>query len=157
MITLETLARIRIKSASDFGAGVLLGGCSAFFLYLGKDLERGTAFQMGPGFFPSGIGVLALVVGAALIVKSLSSVGPAAEPFRLVPVLLVISAIALFALLVGKLGLIVSGTMTMVLASLATAQQGWVRTVALSVAMSVFSGLLFVVALGLSIPLWPTF
>jgi hypothetical protein len=156
-MTHQTFTRIRIKSPSDFGAGLLLSGCSALFLYLGKDLERGTAFQMGPGFFPTAIAVLALIVGLALIAKSLSAVGPATEPFRLAPALLVIAAIASFALLVGKLGLIVSGTITMLLASMATAQQGWMRVIVVSVVVSVFSGLLFVVALGLSIPLWPTF
>jgi len=149
--------RISIKSPSDFGTGVLLGGCSALFLYLGKDLERGTAFQMGPGFFPTAIGCLALIVGLALIVKSLAADGQRTEPFRLAPVVLVIASIISFALLVPRLGLIISGTITMVLSSLATAQQGWMRVIAISVGVSVLSGLLFVVGLGLSIPLWPTF
>jgi uncharacterized membrane protein YhhN len=153
----QILSRTRIKSSSDLGAGALLSGCSALFLFLGKDLERGTAFQMGPGFFPTAIGTLAFIVGLALIAKSLGASGPATEPFRLAPAVFVIAAIASFALLIGKLGLILTGTVTMALASLATVQQSWLRVLSTSVAVSVFSGLLFVIALGLSIPLWPVF
>ena len=156
-MTRQILTRARIKSPADFGAGVLLGGFAALFLYLGKGLEHGTAFQMGPGFFPAAIGILAVIVGLALIVKSLSVNGPAIEPFRPVPALLIVAAITSFALLVSQLGLIVTGTLTMLLASFAAARQGWIRVLAISIVVSVFSGLLFVVALRLSIPLWPTF
>jgi len=152
----QSIIQIRVKSPSDLGAGALLTGCSAVFLYLGKDLERGTAFQMGPGFFPTAIGWLSLLVGLMLILKSVRAEGPAAEPMRPLPVLLVVAAILSFAFLVDKLGLVLGGMITMALASLAAAQQSWRRVLVVSLAVSLLSGLLFVVALGLSIPLWPS-
>jgi Tripartite tricarboxylate transporter TctB family len=145
--------RIRIKSSSDLGAGALLAGCAAAFLYLGTELERGTAFQMGPGFFPTAIG--SLLVGGALIVKSLRAEGPSIEPVRLAPVLFVLAGILAFTSSIDRLGLILAGTITMLLASFASRQDSWLRAVIVSVAVSVFSSLLFVVALGLSIRLWP--
>lgn len=147
--------RFTVKSSSDFGAGALLAVAALYFLVLGRTLERGTAFQMGPGFFPTATAVLTLIVGLALLAKSLRIEGAAAAPLRIAPIALVLLAILAFTFLIDILGLVVTGTITMFVASTAAAQTNRLRVLAVCVAVSLGAGLLFVTALGLSIRLWP--
>lgn len=149
--------RFTVKSSSDFGAGALLAIAALYFLFLGRDLERGTAFQMGPGFFPAATAVLTLIVGLILLAKSLRIDGAAAAPLRVVPIALVLLAILAFTFLIDILGLVVTGTITMFVASAAAAQSNRFRVLAVCFAVSLGAGLLFVKALGLSIRLWPAF
>lgn len=147
--------RFTVKSSSDFGAGALLAVAALYFLFLGRNLERGTAFQMGPGFFPTATAILTLIVGLILLVKSLRIEGASAAPVRIVPIALVLLAILAFTFLIDILGLVVTGTITMFLASAAAAQTNRLRVLAVCIAVSLGAGLLFVKALGLSIRLWP--
>ncbi|MBL8701687.1 MAG: tripartite tricarboxylate transporter TctB family protein [Alphaproteobacteria bacterium] len=144
-----------MKSSSDFGAGALLTGASLYFLILGRNLERGTAFQMGPGFFPTATAVLTLVVGLILIVKALRIAGPPAAPVRILPAALVLASILAFTALIEVLGLVVTGTITMFIAGAAAARSNRIRMLAVCLAVSLGAGLLFVKALGVSMPLWP--
>lgn len=147
--------RFTVKSTSDFGAGVLLTASALFFLVLGWNLDRGTAFQMGPGYFPTATAILTLLVGIILLAKSLRVDGEAAAPVRIVPIALVLVAILAFTFLIDLLGLVVTGTVTMFVASAASSQANRMRVLAVCVVVSLGAGLLFVKALGLSMPLWP--
>ncbi len=64
-----------IRSPRDFFAGavfLLFGLCA---VPVGRDYPMGTAFHMGPGYFPIVLGALLLILGAGICIKSLVVTG----------------------------------------------------------------------------------
>jgi len=63
---------MRIRNHQDFGAGLLIAVVGLAFLYGSTSYEVGTAAQMGPGYFPRILGALAMLLGAAMTLRSLA-------------------------------------------------------------------------------------
>jgi hypothetical protein len=66
---------------------------------------RGTLLRMGPGYFPTVLGIFMIGFGAILLVQAFRPQPAAAEPFLLRPVLMIPIGVTLFALLVERCGL----------------------------------------------------
>ena len=68
---------MRIKSPTDFWAGLLFGGFGLFVaIYAATQYKLGTAVRMGPGYFPTWIGGLVFLLGLVLILRSVRLNGP---------------------------------------------------------------------------------
>jgi hypothetical protein len=89
----------------DFYAGLLFVFFGLAALLLARGYPRGTASQMGAGYFPILLGGMLLVFGLILALKSLWG-GNKTQPWGLRPLFLVLGSVVLFALLVEPLGLV---------------------------------------------------
>lgn len=130
----------------------------AFYL-LGKDLERGSLRSMGPGFFPMIVtGVLA-ILGTLTIVTGLRSRRGKEKPdvASLRPLACIFASPALFAILIEPFGLAPSLILSVWLATAGGKPWKPVKSLLLSAVVTVFCYLVFVIALGMPIPLfsWP--
>jgi di/tricarboxylate transporter len=144
-----------LEKPRDMVGGVLVMAIGAGFLLFGRELEMGSSFRMGPGYFPTILSLLMIALGAVLTVLAWRA--PAEEgAFAHVPwrgLLLILGATVFFGVALRGLGL----TLVLVLAVLATAWASryarWRTSVPLALGLAVFCSVLFVKLLGLPLPL----
>ena len=147
---------MRIRAPKDFWAGVMFGGFALVALLAARGYAFGSAGKMGPGYFPLLLGGVLAVLAAILIGRSVMLEGEALPRFHLLPLAVIAVAVCLFGFFIEPLGLIVALAVLTVLSAWAGPQFRLPEVLALSVALVVFSVGVFVYALGLSIPIWPS-
>ena len=145
---------VRVRSPQDFWAGILfiLFGCAA--LWFGRDYAFGTLTKMGPGYLPAVLSWALVAIGGLLTARALAIDGPAIERSQVVPQLLILSAIVLFALAIERLGLALAVVLVAVTASLASRDMRWSETIALAIGIAALCVLLFVHLHGQPFVVW---
>src|ERR1700750_1552567 len=93
---------LRIKSRQNFWAGVFFLACGAFETTMALQYDVGNPAAMGPGFMPVLLGIALAFLGLIILIGGLSVAGPAIEPGHWRPVVCIIAALVLFALLINK-------------------------------------------------------
>jgi hypothetical protein len=140
----------------DLIGGGLFAALGAAVLAGAADYRIGTPGDMGPGFFPMGLGVLAIVVGLAIIFLGLAERGtiPSIAWRQLIAVL---AAIAVFGLVIERFGLIPAVFLSVGVSALGDRSSRPVASVMLATGFSVLTWLVFSVGLGVTMPAfdWP--
>ena len=140
-----------LERQRDLAGGALIAAIGLGFLVFGLDIPRGDAFRMGPGYFPTVLSGLLLLLGLVLMGRAWAA-APRAGTFSGVPwqsVLLVTGAIVVFGLCVRGLGLAPTAAATVLLAARASARGSWRSSLMLAVGVAAGATLLFVWGLGL--------
>lgn len=120
-----------------------------------SNLRIGTILRMGPGYLPTILcGLIALTAGC-LFVRALFVVGDRLHTWPLRPLTFVLGGLFAFGLLLERAGLVLSMPTLVVLVSLADREARFIDIAALAIGLTLFSAVVFVLALGLPIPLWP--
>ncbi len=150
----RVLARKNVLAGALFVAIALLG------LYLSRDYPIGTALRMGTGYVPRllcwillGLGVLVLVQGLREIDTERPQSSSAVSAWR--PIVFVTASLVIFGLTIERLGLVLS---ILLLTSVGAAAARGLRpleTVAAALVLVVLSWAIFILGLGLTIPVWP--
>lgn len=148
----------RLLASTDFLSGTLFLVLGGAFALISFDYEFGTAAQMGAGYFPRFLSFGVVVIGAALIGKSLVHVVSEKDTgtrFRTKPILLVLGSLAVFALLLRPFGLALTTIIMIAVSGFATVDRK-VRDIALlALGMSIFAVIVFVELLNVPMPIWP--
>jgi hypothetical protein len=145
-----------LRLTKNFLAGFLFIAFGAFGMWLARDLDAGTASDMGPGYFPRVICVLLIALGGALSASDLVQKPERPEGWAWRPLLLVTASAFSFAILLTPLGFIGTLAATTILASAAGTL---LRPLALATLVAVLIAVnlgIFVAALKMPIPLWPS-
>jgi hypothetical protein len=150
---------MRIRNHRDFWSGVLFIVTGTLFMVLSRQYQLGTAAKMGPGYYPTMLG--GLMAGLGLLIL-LGSMAKGAAPLKIERIdfkanLLVLLAVAVYALTLPKLGFIVALFLLIGISSVASHEFSWKTTAISSVVLLVFSWLVFVKGLELQFPFLPTF
>lgn len=133
-------------------AFVLLGG---LMWYLGRDLPRGSALRMGPGYVPMMLAGITTVLGTLLAVTSWRrSISPG-EPWNLAAVATILVAILVFALTVSRFGALPAMTAAGILSQLPLLRRRPVAVMALSLAIAAALVGIFILGLGMHIRILP--
>jgi hypothetical protein len=134
---------------ADFAAGIVFMLFGAVFAITALGLELGTAMRMGPGYFPMFLAILLIGLGCAIVATSLKSVGDAVGNFAWRGMVFILAAPVFFGLTVRGLGFVPSIFFTTQIAALAGLKMKPLHAVALALGVTVFTTLVFSVALGL--------
>jgi hypothetical protein len=138
------------KDTTDVVTGILLLLTAALFGWQTSTLNIGTAFRMGPGYFPLILSGLLGLLGIIILIKGLRSAdegSSGAIAWR--GILFILPAPIFFGLTVRGLGFVPSIFCTVLIASMASARMKPLPALILSVAVTVFATLVFSYALGL--------
>ena len=146
----------RVFVSKDFLAGSLYMAFGLLGLWLGRNLEVGTASAMEAGYFPRLVCGLLIAVGAALSATALMRAGEIPERGKWRPLFFVTLSCLAFALLLHPLGLVPTLVVTILLACLAGRNNRPLPLLLLSLVLIVATVGIFVVGLHIVIPLWPT-
>ena len=128
-------------------AFILLG---LFFGVQALGLEIGTAFRMGPGYFPLVLAGILVLLGLAILVKSLRKAG--GEAFGTLAwrgALFILPAPIFFGLTVRGLGFVPAIFVTTLIAAMASLKMRAHWAVLLAIGVTVFATLVFSYGLGL--------
>ncbi len=147
---------MRIRAPKDFWAGVMFCGFAAVALFAARGYSLGSAGRMGPGYFPLLLGMVLAGLGVVLVGRSIVLDGQPLPRFHVLPLAIIAVGVCLFGLAIEPLGLVVSLAILIMLAAWAGPQFHLIETVALAVALIIFSVGVFVYALGLPINIWPS-
>ena len=144
-----------IGHPKDFWSGLLFLGIGAFALIYGTKYTIGTAARMGPGYFPRILGILMVVLGLILALRSLRSHGDAVPRWKWRPTLLVLGSVVLFGAIVKDVGMAISTVILIVVASAASHEFKLRDSLISGVALAVLAVGVFVIGLSLQLPIWP--
>jgi putative tricarboxylic transport membrane protein len=138
----------------DVLGGLLLAACGMLGLVLGRSLSIGTARRMGPGFFPSVLSWLLILLGIGIAGAGALRAGTPASGVTWRPLILVTAAVIVFSVLIDRAGLLVATAAVVSVAAFAGRDARWPEVATLAVGMAVCAVALFIYALGLPVPLW---
>jgi putative tricarboxylic transport membrane protein len=151
----ETLSKRSIRSPKDFYGGLALMALAAVAWWASLNLPGSQGTHFGPGTAPRLFAGLLLLNGFAIMAMGLVKDGEAIESYGIRGPALVGASIILFAAAIGSFGLPITSFFTILVASAASRETRWLESVAWAAFLSIGCTLLFVYALGLSLPLWP--
>jgi len=146
-----------IRHPKDFGAGVMFAGIGLAAIAIGSSYPVGTAARMGPGYFPRGLGILLIVLGAILVLTSLRSHGSRIQMGDIKPLGIVLASVLLFGFTVVPLGIALGTVLLVLVASTASHEYRWKESVIAAVVMAVFVVAVFGYGLKLQLPILPAF
>ena len=144
-----------LRAPRDFWSGLIFTATGVGAVVLGRESSIGSATKMGPGYFPTVLGGILTVLGGILLVKGLLVRGPGTGAFALGPLLLILSAVALFAVTVERAGILVAVALVVVVGALPSGQFRWHEVLILLVVMGALAVGLFTYGLGLPFKVFP--
>jgi hypothetical protein len=148
------LARVR-KAPKDIFAGLIFIAFGAGAFVYAHDYEIGTPVQMGPGFFPAAVGLVLAVIGIAAIGRGLSrTTADPITPHRLSPLFLIFSGILAFSVLIERAGLFVAAAALIGLACFERLRTKPLEVLIIYGVLTGFSAVVFVLLLGVQLPLF---
>jgi hypothetical protein len=135
---------------ADAAAGLLFILFALFFGLQSLGLELGTAFRMGPGYFPLVLSGVLMLFGLAILFNAIKSEGgEGMGSFAWRGIAFILPAPIFFGLTVRGLGFVPAIFLTTLIAGLASLKMRLHWALLLAVAVTVFSTLVFSYALGL--------
>jgi len=143
---------MRLRNGKDLLAGGLFAAFGLAFLAFGRGYALGSARDMGPGYFPTVLAVILVVLGAATAARGFLVPG---EPIRAVavrPLAWVTAAVVLFGLTVRGAGLAPAVVLLVLASALARRRAPALALAGLALALALFCVLVFSSGLGLPFP-----
>ena len=151
---------MKIKSQRDFWSGLMFIALGAGFAWGATNYSFGSSARPGPGYFPFGLGIILAALGALVTFKALTIESEGGDPigkFAWKPLIVVLGAVALFGILLPRLGLVATLPILVIVASLAGDEFHIGEALLSAAVLTVGSWLIFIKGLGLTLPLWPAF
>lgn len=151
---------MKIKSQRDFWSGLMFIAVGLGFALGATNYSFGVSARPGPGYFPFGLGLLMAVLGGMVLFRALTVETEDGEPvgaFAWKPLIIIIASIALFGLLLPRLGMIITLPLLVVMSASASDEFKLKEALLNAVILTVGSWAIFIYGLNLTIPLWPTF
>lgn len=141
------------RNPKDFWTGLLyiLFGASAIFI--ARDYNMGTAFKMGPAYFPTILGAVLAIIGAISVTRSFIAPGTPISAFAFKGLALVIVSVVVFGFLVRDAGLVVALPLLVIISAYASVRFRWPTTLIMAAGLTVFCALVFIKGLGIPLPI----
>ena len=151
---------MKIKSQRDFFSGLMFVVVGVVFAVGATNYPMGGSAKPGAGYFPLILSVLMAILGAVVLFKSLTIETEGGDPIGAIawrPLIVIVAAITVFGATINWLGLALAVPILILISSLAGDEFKWIGVLINCVVLTVFSWLIFIVGLKLTIPLWPKF
>jgi len=151
-LSLHTLARKNVL------AGLMFIAIAALGLWVSRDYPIGTALRMGTGYVPRLLCWILMGLGAAIAVQGLreKDAPPERTSWRqLMPIAIVTTSLVAFAMAIEQLGLVLSILLLIGIGAIAAREIKLWETLVAALALIVLAYVVFILGLGLTIPVWP--
>jgi hypothetical protein len=149
---------VKIKSQKDFWSGLLFVVAGLAFAIGSLNYAFGSSLRPGPGFFPLILGMLLAITGGLVLFKALTFEVEGGDPigaWAWRPVLAIVGGLAVVGLALPVIGLVPAVPLLVALAGFAGGSVRWKSLLVQCIVLTPAAWLLFVVALGWPLPLWP--
>ena len=145
----------RRQDPVELVAGLVVAALCSAAAWIASDYGIGTARRMGAGYFPLALGLIGMGLGLALALRAILRPQARAGGVRLRRLACITAAFLLFAVLIEPAGLMITILVTSFVASLADPESRPLESLALGAGLAVAIWVIFVVLLGLSVPVLP--
>jgi len=148
--------QLKIKSQEDFWAGLMFIGFGLTAIVVATDYPMGSAMRMGPGYFPTYLGGIMMVLGAIIAFRSTKVQGEGIRAFGWRGLFFLSFAFFSYGLMIDNfdLGFILSISAVVFLSTLATREFRLVESLILMAVLALGTTALFIWGLGLPYPLF---
>lgn len=141
------------RDTRDLIGGIALIAIGVFAAMHARQYELGELQRMGPGYFPTVLGIILAVLGVLVAVPALFREGTSIK-IEWKSLLWVMVSILVFAVLLNHLGMIFTSALAVIASSMASDIK-WKARLILSGCIAVITYLIFSFGLGMVIPVWP--
>jgi hypothetical protein len=150
---------LHIRDGKDFWSAVMFILFGALFIIWSAEYQFGSTQRMGPGYFPTILGILLVVLGILVALPALRRNAPEShvENIGWRGLLVILGSVALYAILLPRLGFVISLVMLIILSAMGSKEFTWKAALMSCVVLGLFSYLVFVKGLELQFPVWPPF
>lgn len=145
---------MKITSQEDFWGGVMFIAFGALAIYIASDYPFGTAARMGPGYFPTWIGIGLIVLGLMIAVTGFKDKGEGIGKFAWKAMVLLSVAFIIFGWAIDHIGFVLAVFFMVTLASAAGREYRWKESLIVAVALIIGCWALFIKGLDLPFPLF---
>lgn len=146
--------KFTIKSQEDFWAGLMFIGFGVLAIYIARDYPMGSAMRMGPGYFPTYLGVVMAILGATITALSFKVEGGRVKPFAWRAMILLSVAFVVFGWGIDHVGFVPALAALIFLSALAGREFKLKEVLILMVGLIVGCWALFIYGLELPFPLF---
>jgi len=149
----------RIRRCRDFWTGILFIMIGGAFTYLANSYDIGVPEHMGPGFFPTMLGIILGIVGFSTVISSLIHIRDEriVDRIDMYVMFMILGSIATFAMMLPWFGLVLSIILLIATSSCACRETKWKETLIAVIILLSLTWIVFVKFLNIQIPIWPTF
>ncbi|MBI5445612.1 MAG: tripartite tricarboxylate transporter TctB family protein [Deltaproteobacteria bacterium] len=142
-----------VRNPKDFWAGAIYVAVGAGAIVIARNYPMGTVLRMGPAYFPTLLGGVLALLGAASLVRSFVRPGEGVGAFAFKGLLLVLLPTVVAGAIVRRTGLVVALPVLVLVSAYASSKFTWRSALAVAVGMTIFCGLVFVKGLGIPLPI----
>ena len=144
-----------LRSNKDFLAGLLFLFLGGFAVAVASNYPTGSTMRMGPGYFPTALGVILCLFGVYLMVRGIRTGGKMESGWTWRPLAFITLSIALFGFLLDRAGMIPALVAMFFAAAAAGREFRFKEVLLLTVVMGAFAAAVFLYGLKLPYPLLP--
>ena len=146
-----------VRGPRDFYSGLLFVIIGALTVIIALNYPVGEAARMGPGYFPRALGTLLMLLGAISVWRGFRLQGAPIARWKWRPIVIVLVSVVVFGHIVQSVGLALSTVLLIFVASSASHEFRWKEALVIGVLMAVLCVGVFVYALRIQLPIWPSF
>jgi hypothetical protein len=150
---------LRVLVRKNVLAGLMFVGTAALGLWVSRHYPVGTALRMGTGYVPRLLCWILMGLGAAILIQGLRErdVSQPSESgaWARLPVVVVTASLIAFALAIEELGLVLSILLLIGIGAFAARGIKPWEALAAALGLIALSYAIFILGLGLTIPVWP--
>ena len=142
------------RTNKDLWAGLMYIGTGAVGMWIAKDYPFGSALRMGPGYFPSVLGGIMVVMGIYVLALGLRKNHEKIEGNLSLRALIVLPiSMVVFGILMEEAGFIPAMAALIPVSAAAGRDFKWVEVILLTIGLTILCAAGFIFALGLPYPL----
>ena len=145
---------MKIRSQEDFWAGIMFIGFGVLAIVVSRDYPMGSAMRMGPGYFPTWIGAILVLLGGVIASIGLKNDGDRITAFPWRAILLLSVAFAAFGWGMETIGFIPSLAILIVLSAMSSRDHRWIEVAIETVVLIAGCWAVFIYGIELPFPLW---
>lgn len=138
-----------IRHPKDFWAGILFVAFGGGAVLISSEYPMGTAGRMGPGYFPTVLGGLLILIGLITLGRSFFTTGEPVGKLAIKETIFVIAGILLFGFTVRGAGIVPAVFLVIMMSSLASTKFRLVPMLIMAAGSSLFCWIAFAYLLGL--------
>jgi hypothetical protein len=141
------------RNPRDFWTGIIYVAFGLAAILIARGYGMGTAFRMGPAYFPTVLGILLVLIGTVSLLRSFIRPGAPISAFAVKGAFLVVFSTLVFGFIIRGAGLAVALPALVIMSAYASAHFRWPPTLALAAGLTVFCILVFLKGLGVPLPI----
>lgn len=148
------VVRSTIWTRKDFWTGVIYIVVGISAVVIARNYALGSAARMGPGYFPTVVASLLVIVGAIILARSFLREGEFVDRLAWKPILFVLGSIIAFGFLINRAGLVIAAAV-LLLGSAAASEKfrlSWLPALGM-VALIAFCVLAFIIGMRIPMPI----